>query len=280
MPAAFRLALALALALAQGRPMTNSNGLLVETPEPGNRDHDFFNRDNTIYVPGREFVYSYAIHKGTTELYCRVDAADDPATKSWTLVERTAVDPLTIRYLGFTVLAGYGGMDDLFPDYSQTIIRQKYWSGEGKLLFDGSTGLIENGANVWIHPFRGKYFSVTELSPFPFAKFPLEKGKSWTWRLDDIDGRWSDPRIVAYEGKVAASYRYEIVGKETLETPLGKLDCAVIEATAQSRLGSSRLRSHFNTAYGFIRLEYRNLDGSRIVLELQKVTDGRPASGD
>jgi hypothetical protein len=279
-PVAVRFALAAALALIPGggeRAMTNWNGLLVETPETGHRDPDFFNRDNTIYVPGREFVYSYTIRKGGHEVYCRTDAAGDPATRNWSFVERAAVDPLTIRYVGFRVLPGYGGMDDLFPDYAQTVIEQRYWSPDRTLLFDGTTGLVENAVNVWIHPFRGKYFSVTEFSPFPFAKFPLTKGRTWEWRLDDIDTRWSDPRIVTYEGKVAAQYSYEVVGTETLATPMGKLECTIIDGTARNRLGSARLRSHFHPRYGFVRLDYRNLDDSRILLELTRVTEAKPA---
>ncbi len=278
-PVAVRFALAAALALTLGageRAMTSWNGLLVETPEPGRRDPDFFNRDNTIYVPGSEFVYAYTIRKGGREVYCRTDAAGDPATRKWSFVERAAIDPLTIRYVGFRVLPGYGGMDDLFPDYAQTVIEQRYWSSDRNLLFDGTTGLVENAANVWIHPFRGKYFSVTEFSPFPFAKLPLTKGKTWEWRLDDIDSRWSDPRIVEYEGRVAARYSYRVAGTETLATAIGNLECTIIDGTARNRLGSARLRTHFHPKYGFVRLDYRNLDGSRIILELTSVTGPGP----
>jgi hypothetical protein len=169
------------------------------------------------------------------------------------------------------VLEGYGGLDDLFPEYSQTVIQQKYWSSNMSLLFDGVTGLVENDANVWIHPFRGKYFSVTQLSPFPFIKYPLKKGEEWEWKLEEIDSRWSDTRIITYTGKLSAKYKYQVIDTKTIFTPFGKLECSVIEGIAMNRLGSSKLRSYFNPKYGFVRLEYANIDGSEIILDLTKV---------
>src|SRR5262249_30644513 len=159
----FHAAFASVLLLAGGGSMKDWNGLLLEVPDAGRRDPDFFNRDNTIYLPGRTFVYSYAIRKDGAEVLCRTDAAGNHETKAGTFVKRGDADALTIRYVGFTVLPGYGGMDDLFPDFGQTVVAQKYWSSDMTVLFDGTTGLVENAANVWLHPFRGKFFSVTEF---------------------------------------------------------------------------------------------------------------------
>ena len=169
------------------------------------------------------------------------------------------------------VLDGYGGMDHLFPDYSQTIIQQKYTAVNGQVLFDGSTGLIENEKNIWLHPFRGKYFSVTEFSPFPYVKLPLKEGTKWTWRLPEIDSRWSDPRIIEYKGTVEATYNYKIVDEKNLKTAFGVLSCFVIEAEAKNRIGKSKLRSYFNPQYGFVLLEYTNIDKSKLILELIQI---------
>lgn len=267
------LGLAIAVTAAADGGFTNWNGLLIEKPVAGSQDHDFFNRDNTIYKPGREFVYSYTITKNRETLYCRVQAARDTETRTWSLVAPSAADDLAIRFVGFKILPGYGGLDELFPEFSQTVIQQKYWSRDMTLLLDGSTGLVENKANVWLHPFRAKYFSVTEFSPFPFVKYPLDRDKAWDWKLEDIDTRWSDPRIIVYTGKVAAEYRYRVRGAETVRTPLGELRCVVTEATASNRLGSASLRSWFHPDYGFVRLDYKNIDGSEIRLELERVVE-------
>jgi hypothetical protein len=260
-------------ALSDDRELKNEDGLLYEVPVSKTQDPEFFNKDNTIYKPGREFVYTYSITKDREAFICRTHAVGDFETKNWTLVRAAERDALAIMRLGFKVLPGYGGLDELFPDYSQTVVQQQYWAADMSLLFDGLTGLIENEANVWLHPFRGKYFSVTQLSPFPFAKLPLTAGKAWKWKLGEIDSRWSDPRIIEYDGKLSATYDYRVVGEKSLQTPLGELNTWEIEGTATSRLGASSLRSYFNERYGFVRLEYRNLDRSEIVLDLTRVRE-------
>jgi hypothetical protein len=262
-----------AAALSDDRELKDEDGLLYETPVSKTQDSEFFNKDNTIYKPGREFVYAYSIRKDGEAFICRTNAVGDFETRAWTLVRPAESDSLAIMRLGFKVLPGYGGFDELFPDYSQSVVQQQYWAPDMSLLFDGLTGLIENEANVWLHPFRGKYFSVTQLSPFPFAKFPLKAGKTWQWKLGEIDSRWSDPRIIQYEGKVSATYDYRVIGPKSLQTPLGELETWEIEGTATSRLGTSSLRSYFDERYGFVRLEYRNLDRSEIVLELTQVRE-------
>jgi hypothetical protein len=258
-------------ALSDDRELKDEDGLLYEAAVSKTQDTEFFNKDNTIYKPGREFVYAYSITKDGEALICRTNAVGDFETRNWTLVPPAERDSLAIMRLGFKVLPGHGGLDELFPDYSQTVVQQQYWAADMSLLFDGLTGLIENDANVWLHPFRGKYFSVTQLSPFPFVKFPLKAGQAWKWKLGDIDSRWSDTRIIEYEGKVSATYDYRVIGQKSFKSPLGDLETWEIEGTATSRLGTSSLRSYFNERYGFVRLEYRNLDRSEIVLDLTEV---------
>src|SRR5437763_17212995 len=97
------------------------DGLVFEVPDSVNKTNkDFFNRDNIIYTPGKEFLFSYFIIKNNDTLFCRVDKKGDAKTKSWTFVKPGNTDSLTIKFVSFTVQYGYGGMDKLFPDYSQT----------------------------------------------------------------------------------------------------------------------------------------------------------------
>ena len=54
-----------------------------------------------------------------------------------------------------------------------------------------------------------------------------------------------------------------------LKTNFGTLTCYVTEAKAvnlHSKPGY--LTSYFNEQYGFVKLEYTNIDGSRLVIEL------------
>jgi hypothetical protein len=264
------------LSAEQDANYSNWNGLLLERSDPTKHDEDFFNRDNEIYLPGREFVFSYRLMKGGKSFYCRTSERGDVKTKTWSLVKTSAADKLTIKYIGFRVLPGYGGLTQLFPDYGQTVIQQLYYSSNKTLLQEGLTGLVENPKNVWVHPFRAKVFSVTEMSPFPYVKRPLKVGQQWSWRLDDIDDRWSDPRLVEYHGKVTSTYEYAVRGYRMLHTRLGKLNCIVIDASAKSRVGYARLRSYFHPTFGFVRLEYDNVDKSKLTIELVSLT--RPQS--
>ena len=244
------------------------DGLYYETPDSANnRNKDFYNLDNRVYTPGKEFTFSYIIIKNADTLLVRIDSSGDTKTHNWTFVKKKDADSLTIQKLGIKVLEGYGGLDQLFPDFSQTVIQQCYYS-DSSILFDGYTGLIENDSNIWLHPFRGKYFSVLEFSPFPYIKFPVEKGSSWTWTLNDISERWSDKRIIEYNGKQHANYSYMNIGFKDALTPFGAQACSVIEATATSSLGISRLTSYYNESLGFLLLEYKNIDGSIIELRL------------
>src|SRR5690349_2077588 len=88
------------------------------------KNPDFFNQDNKIYTPGKEFIFSYRIYKNGDSLRVRVHQSGDTKTKNWTFVKQGQTDSLIIGYLGIQVKKGYGGLDQLFPDYSQTVIEQ------------------------------------------------------------------------------------------------------------------------------------------------------------
>ncbi|MFP3577738.1 hypothetical protein, partial [Brevibacillus sp. SIMBA_040] len=59
--------------------------------------------------------------------------------------------------------------------------------------------------------------------------------------------------------------------KKNISTKLGNLECFIINAKAKSRIGETELLSYFNPVFGFVRLEYKNIDGSKTILELEKV---------
>ncbi|MCX6275710.1 MAG: hypothetical protein NTV09_10945 [Bacteroidetes bacterium] len=266
------LAMVPALSISiQAQSYRQLDGLYYETPDSANiGNKDFYNMDNRVYIPGKEFIFSYLIIKNADTLLIRIDSSGDTKTHNWTFVKKKDADSLTIQKLGIKVLEGYGGLDQLFPDFSQTVIQQSYYS-DSSILFDGYTGLIENDSNTWLHPFRGKYFSVLEFSPFPYIKLPAKKGSTWTWVLNDISERWSDKRIIDYSGKQHANYTYRNTGFKNILTPFGVKVCSVIEATAMTSLGISRLTSYYNESHGFLLLEYRNIDGSLIELLLTSV---------
>jgi hypothetical protein len=133
-----------------------------------------------------------------------------------------------------------------------------------------TTGLIENELNIWLHPPREYLFKILELNPFPYIKSPIEIGHTWEWKLK-IGGQWGDKRWKEWTGNIENKYQYRIVGIEKLKTTLGTLDCYIVESQAVSELGITKLKSYFNERYGFVRLEYTNIDNSKIEMNLQNI---------
>lgn len=52
---------------------------------------------------------------------------------------------------------------------------------------------------------------------------------------------------------------------------VGKLNCAEIRSVAKSDLGETSLTSYFNEEHGFVRLEYVNIDGSKMLINCVRV---------
>ena len=72
-------------------------------------------------------------------------------------------------------------------------------------------------------------------------------------------------------------FRCTLGGTVQLATPLSSLPCYRVQATATSKLSITTLESYFHPTYGFVRLNYRNIDRSRVQLEMVSV-DVRPES--
>ena len=132
-----------------------------------------------------------------------------------------------------------------------------------------SSTIIENENKVWIHPPRQFFFKILELNPFPYIKKPIKIGKKWNWTLK-IGEQYGDKRWKEWEKEITNISSYEIVKDTILLTKLGELHCYVTKSTAKSEIGQTHLTSFFNKLYGFVKLDYTNIDGSIIILELTK----------
>lgn len=130
------------------------------------------------------------------------------------------------------------------------------------------SSIIENENEVWIHPPRLYFFKILEINPFPYIKKPLLIGKKWNWKLK-IGEQYGDKRWKVWKKEITNYCNYEIIRDTLLTSDLGKLNCYVITSSAKSEIGTTYLTSYFNSKYGFIRLQYTNIDGSKIMLELK-----------
>jgi hypothetical protein len=127
--------------------------------------------------------------------------------------------------------------------------------------------IVENNEEVWVHPPRDFFFKILQLNPYPYIKKPLKKGLRWTWGLK-IGDQWGDKRWKEWTGNITNISTYEITGDTLLTTKMGKVKCYIVQASAKSELGVTYLTGYFNPTFGFVKLDYTNIDGSKIILEL------------
>jgi hypothetical protein len=244
--------------------MADDDGILVEKVDSTVTDQNRYNENNTIYKVGNSFTYKFEhlTPKAETK-YFRIKEDRN----SWEFVDQNSTDSTTIKSVVIKVANGNPKSQHI-PDYNQTALLYKLKDGYGSSM----SGAIENEGNVWIHPPRDKYFEILELNPFPYIKTPYEIGTEWTWNLG-IGDQWADERWKLWEGQIQNVYNYKITDKRSLKTDLGNIECYVIESMAKSRIGETALIAYFNPQYGFVKLDYTNIDGSKTNLELTNYSE-------
>lgn len=245
-------------------------GLYFEKLPPEDNAPDRFTRDNKIFTVGRTFVYNYVIvrHGDSLKITCPFNPPQDADyMRVWDFISHRQENPEKIETISFKV-------QDSISNERQTEIKYGYQfsADPGFEPFSSTSGVVENGKNVWMHPHRDKYFMILELNPFPYIQRPFKIGTKWTWSLG-IGDHWKDDRWKVWSGSITNTYEYEIVSKEELETKIGTLDCWVVEASAMSEIGATGLIAYFHEQYGFVRLDYINIDKSRVSLTISEVRE-------
>jgi len=250
------------------------DGIMVEKPDSKRPYDEIYNNNNTIYTHGKRFTYSYFYEdvKGEKFLIKKGKEILQPEGYSiagWEFVNTDKQDKETINHLILKPKLG-NPFERVVPDYNQTAIGYEYVMANGEFLSTEETGAIENEMNVWIHPPRNDFFKILEINPFPYIKAPYQIGTKWNWSLE-IGDHWSDKRWLEWKGSIENQYTYEIKDKKNILTKLGNLECYVVHANANSRIGKTELISYFNPKFGFVKLEYTNIDNTKTVLELEKI---------
>jgi hypothetical protein len=242
--------------------------IYVEKFPVANTNPDRYSLDNKVYTINRKFVFDYYIlRKGdTVKIKCpKIGTPDGDFQRDWQFIPKTTVDPDKIETISITVLPG-------ITNTNQTGLKYEY-QYHPEVMFDtfsSRSGVIENEVNTWMHPHRDKYFMILELNPFPYIQQPFKKGTRWTWELQ-IGDHWRDERWKMWNGTITNSYDYVITGRQNLKTPVGDLDCWVVESTATSSIGSTGLTAFYNENLGFVKLDYRNVDQSKTVITIKAI---------
>lgn len=136
---------------------------------------------------------------------------------------------------------------------------------------DSFAGVIENNSMLWSHPPRQGIYTVLELSPYPYLKLPVAAGKQWTWDLT-VGDQWNNAQWASWHGDMLVRSSYHVVGQQAIQTKFGLLSCWVVQAKATCSVGNSTLDIFYHPAYGFIRLNYQTITGSRILFTLIKTS--------
>lgn len=219
------------------------------------------NSNNQIYKVNTCLKFNYYFIKNNDTLLCLIEEGKPKVNSDFKLVSYNSSNDNLITSLS-------GEVQEQQIIKGQTALRIEYLNTNQEKLFIIFPGIVENEHNHWWHPPRSFYFYVTEFSPFPYIKYPFKKGLSWTskiflYPIEDND-RW----IPKFEGTLTIESTYKITGKTKLQTKLGNLTCYVTEAEAINPYGKGYLTSYFNEKYGFVKLDYTNIDGSRLVIEM------------
>lgn len=217
-------------------------------------------RNNKIYTLGKEFHFNFNITEKNTKYFIENNSSD--------FIELSNnIDSLVINEIRLTVIK-----PKIFKrtNKKQTEIIYSYEPNPKSLSY---TGLVENEKNIWIHPPRDGFFKSLETCPFPFIVLNKPVGFKWVDSMI-IGNQWSNILWSEWEDSLLLEYEYEIIGNEKINSNFGEIDCVVIEAVANSRLGRSKLTSYFSEKYGFVELHYTLFNEIKIDIILTEVIEG------
>lgn len=221
------------------------------------------NSNNKIYKEGVKVRFDYYFIQDKDTFKCNVLNEVPFPSSQWEMVnlrdtvgKKNLIDKIDLEITGGLFFEQTGIKFDLL---SPSLKPYKHlWS---------ETGLIENEYMVWTHPNRKFQLNILEFNPFPQIRYPLKKGTTWTDTISPYPNNKYDKWIVFNE-RIDCISTYKITGKTKLKTNLGVLTCYLTEAEAVNPYGKGYLTSYFNEQYGFVKWDYTNIDGSRLIMNL------------
>lgn len=183
---------------------TYDEGIYIE--KQITNDHDF-SQNNIIYQKNRCFIFEYSHFTKENELV-KIKVTKLPKgsygqflafDKAWEFTNVNSSTENTISNLSLTPVSRPSNHRE--SNLHQTIMKLNYTNLTDSLPFVSHTGLVENKMNVWLHPFRSKFFKILQLNPYPFIQHPFEVGNKWEWELD-IGQQWGDERWKTWKNNI------------------------------------------------------------------------------
>jgi hypothetical protein len=218
--------------------------------------------ENTpIFQAGRTFTYRATLVSPQGDTLSRERVTITPTGQPWKYQKKTQ--------LGVVVRYAYSRQDSLrFLTYPNPLTKKSTEPKPYSWVRSLETGAIESPQQVWMHPLRSNQYVSTEIAPHPQVKLDsLALGGVWHNKTVILMG-WG-----AFNGKTSS--QYHVVKRETKRYgTLVAADCWFIQAQSQhSQLGTSYLDFYFHPNYGFVELNYRCFDGTRISFVLTQITN-------
>lgn len=279
----------LSVGLLPAQELIFDNGIYCEKSLPRDTSNHKYSLDNISYKINSVFIYDYYFldkygNKSKFLLTKDVSFEENPLNlTSFDNKSDSVIDKIKIEVTDYLKI--FSGYDST---YAQTVFNYSFLKKNGKSTDtlceyfkkkskkfdmpcgDGSTGVIDNKKNLWIHPPRTFTFKILQLNPYPFYCLD-ETVKTWTWNLK-TGGSYLDPRWINHKGNITIHFSYKRLKDEIIETPLGKLNCKVTDGSGSSELNDllfkTSLKSFYHPKYGFVRLEYANINGTKLVIQL------------
>jgi hypothetical protein len=242
--------------------------IYLENPLSTDNNPDRYTLDNRAYRIDRKFIFDYSIIRNGDTLKIATPKMTEPDSdfqREWSFIPKNSPHTDKIETISITVQPGICNVNQTMLRYEYQYVTDLDYS-----TFSSISGVIENEMNTWMHPHRDKYFMILELNPFPFIQQPFKTGNKWTWTLE-IGDYWKDERWKIWTGSIRNDYEYEIIGKKRLKTKIGKMDCWVVQSVATSSIGSTELIGYYNEDNGFVKLDYVNIDKSRLTIEIMEI---------
>jgi hypothetical protein len=240
------------------------------------------NQDNLIFIPGRTFTYTYSLKKNGKMYYYAVipDVREktDPAYNfiDWISIPADSVfSDNKIHPIRSIELYVYKNKTLMTTVPEQTGIKYEFLNGNRRILLGESTTVTENPQRIFLHPPRSHGFVMTEFNPFPTVNFPLNIGNSWTSfiSIPDVFLKKANIRSRSTDGLTHFDLEYKITSDTTISTKIGMVLCKKIEAKGKAALGNTSATFYFSEKWGFVEIEYHNIDGSELSLKLTDIKD-------
>lgn len=222
------------------------------------------NDDNIIFKTGNRFIYKLVISDktGPKQLSMR---------KSLSGPQPVLVPAATVR-LEYTIdhiaLEVFRNKGETSLGETQTIIKYDFYDGQKKVFVGEKTGVIEDSNRIFIHPPRSHFFYSNQLTPFPYVLLPIDEHTTWEMLFDIPE---HTEKKYPFLTDHTLQLTYSMIGRKEVSTPWGLDTIYQFKAIAKNSQITTSCDYYFSEDYGFVKIEFHNLDGVVIRMDIEDI---------